>query len=51
MPVHAGLAEDLSARSDAQAAVNRLAQRSQHRRPADAVALVNEARAVLSRPE
>ncbi|MGI8760210.1 MAG: hypothetical protein ACR2LF_02695 [Jatrophihabitantaceae bacterium] len=47
MLVHAGLAEGLPARSDAQAAISRLVRRSQQRSAADAVALVNEARATL----
>jgi hypothetical protein len=47
MLVHAGLAEGLSARSDARAAVARLVRRSQQRPKTDAVALVSEARATL----
>lgn len=48
MLVHAGLSEDLSVgRRDARAAISRLVRRSQHRPVADAVALVDEARAAL----
>lgn len=49
MLVHAGLTGDKSALggSDARAALERLVQRSRRRSPADAVALVNEARADL----
>lgn len=49
MLVHAGLTGDKSALggSDARAALDRLVQRSRQRSPADAVALVNEARATL----
>lgn len=54
--VHAGLSESLAftdranaltARADALAALERLVRRSQERTPADAVALVAEARAAL----
>lgn len=46
MLLHAGLTGDKSALggSDARAALDRLVQRSRQRPPADAVALVNEAR-------
>ena len=49
MLLHAGLTGDKSALggSDARAALERLVQRSRQRSPADAVALVNEARASL----
>ena len=51
MLVHAGLAEGRPARPDAGAAIARLVRRSQRRPPADAVALVNEARAALGAHE
>ena len=47
MLMHAALAEGGPARSDTQAAIARLVRRSQQRPAADAVALVNEARAAL----
>lgn len=47
MLVHAGLTEDLPPRADSRAAIDRLVRRSQHRPPADAVTLVNDARAAL----
>ena len=47
MLVHASLAEDQRAQPDARAAIARLVRRSQRRPAADAVALVNEARAAL----
>lgn len=47
MLVHAGLAEGRPARPDARAAMDRLVRRSQQVRPADAVALVADARAAL----
>ena len=47
MLVHAGLGEDVPARQDAQAAIARLVRRSQQRRAADAVTLVNDARNAL----
>ncbi len=46
MLVHAGLVEDVPAR-DARAAIARLVRRSQQRPAADAVTLVNDARAAL----
>lgn len=47
MLVHAGLAEGLPTRSDTRAAIDRLVRRSQQGPAADAVALVNGARAAL----
>lgn len=49
MLLHAGLSGDKPARegSGARAAVDRLVQRSQRRPPADAVALINDARVAL----
>lgn len=47
MLVHAGLSADLPSHADAKAAIARLVRRSQQRPQADAVALVNEARAAL----
>ena len=47
MLVHAGLNEDPPGRRDARAAIARLVQRSQQRPTADAVTLVNDARAAL----
>jgi len=47
MLVHAGLTEGLAARRDARAAIDRLVRRSQQGPPADAVALVADARAAL----
>lgn len=47
MLVHAGLSEDEPARRDARAAIARLVRRSQQRPAADAVTLVNDARALL----
>jgi hypothetical protein len=47
MLVHAGLSEDLPARSDARSAIARLVRRSQRGPAADAVALVNDARDAL----
>lgn len=49
MLVHAGISGDTSAPegSGARAAVERLVQRSRRGRPADAVALVSDARAAL----
>ena len=46
MLVHAGLGEDVPAR-DARAAIAQLVRRSQQRPAADAVTLVNDARAAL----
>ena len=45
--VHAGLGEDVSARNDVRAALDRLVRRSRRRASADAVSLVAEARAGL----
>ncbi|MGH3500216.1 MAG: hypothetical protein ACRDQA_04840 [Nocardioidaceae bacterium] len=47
MLVHAGLSEGISDTEDARAAVGRLVRRSRQRRAADAVDLVNDARASL----
>jgi hypothetical protein len=47
MLVHAALSEDLPSRADAKGAIDRLVRRSQQRPPADAVTLVNDARAAL----
>lgn len=48
MLVHVGLTEgDQPAGQDTRAALTRLVQRSQQRRPADAVKLVNDARTAL----
>ncbi len=47
MLVHAALTEGLPARPDARAAIDRLVRRSHQGRPADAVALVADARAAL----
>ncbi len=47
MLVHAGLSEELPARSDARAAIARLVRRSQQRPAGDAVTLVSEARVAL----
>ncbi|MGL5912102.1 MAG: hypothetical protein ACRCZP_19015, partial [Phycicoccus sp.] len=51
MLVHAGLSDDASGRQDAHAAIARLTHRSQRRPPADAVALVRDARAALGPAE
>ncbi|MHB8295598.1 MAG: hypothetical protein ACYDH5_13435 [Acidimicrobiales bacterium] len=45
--VHAGLGEGTPVQRDARVAINRLVRRSQQRPPADAVALVRDARAAL----
>lgn len=50
MLVHAGLSEDVHRRSDVREAIARLVRRS-HQRPADAVALINEARTALGSNE
>lgn len=47
MLVHVGLSEDEPVRRDARAAIARLVRRSQQRPAADAVMLVNDARAAL----
>ncbi|MGI8523157.1 MAG: hypothetical protein ACR2K3_07580 [Nocardioides sp.] len=47
MLVHAGLSEDVPVGQDARAAIARLVRRSQQRPAADAVTLVNDARAAL----
>lgn len=51
MLVHAGLSEDRPSRADARAAIARLVRRSQQRPPADAVTLVDNARAALGAHE
>jgi hypothetical protein len=47
MLVHAGLSEQFPAQPDSRAAIARLVRRSHERPPADAVTLVNDARAAL----
>lgn len=47
MLVHAGLGEGAPLHRDARAAIASLVRRSEQRRPADAVALVRDARAAL----
>lgn len=47
MLLHAGLSDEEAARTGARAALDRLVERSRRRRPADAVALVKDARAAL----
>jgi hypothetical protein len=51
MLVHAGLSEDRLSRADARAAVARLVRRSQRGPSADAVRLVDDARAALGAHE
>ncbi|MGL5867083.1 MAG: hypothetical protein ACRCYX_14670 [Dermatophilaceae bacterium] len=51
MLVHAGLHDDAPGRHDAHAAIARLTRRSQRRPPADAVALLHDARAALGPAE
>lgn len=48
MLVHAGLSEGRPAAPDARAAIDRLVRRSRQGQPADAVALVADARTALS---
>lgn len=51
MLVHAGLSVDRPQDAEARAALARLVRRSQRHRPADAVSLVNDARAALGAGE
>jgi hypothetical protein len=51
MLVHAGLSEGRSSHADARAAIARLVRRAQQRPPADAVTLVEDARAALGAHE